>query len=829
MAVEGFNVKQFWTVANNPRLMADLTGTGCYSIVGFGEEGTWMAINDGFGGFLPGQFFAGFGFTDGWRVGDHPRFAVPVNGTRTADLVGFGEDSVWVAFNDGFGNFLNAAQRVCPGLCHNTGWGAEQPRFVTRLTQNNRADLLGFGNDGVWVALNNGDNTFNAVFAFPHFGFNSGWRIERHLRFAVDLTGKGQADLIGFYDDDVYVAINDGTGNFGPFLAANVNNFCYDQGWRVETHPRFLADVTGNGLPDIVGFGNDGVWVALNNGDGTFAPSKFMLKDFGSQSMTGISTVFVLMMENRSFDHMLGLSEITGTDAVTGEPTAIEGVTTSVCNHPDGTTCPPVPANDDPNNPADPNAVQVQSGPSDRMPVDPGHNFLDTLAQLAGTPWTPGQVYPTPDNSGFVQQYKEELARQLPRVPENVGEIMRCFAPGELPVLQQLAKEFVVCDNWFSSMPGPTWPNRLFVHAASSGGLDDTIHPGEVADVLFQDLGDLTFGFKFHNGTIYDRLKRAKLGYIVYGEDQLGSDALAFASTLPVINTNVRLLGDWGTSGYIGDAFPAFNNFIQDLGSSYFNGVRYVHIEPYYDLLDDFAFGASQHPRSSVATGELFIKMVYEAIRNSPIWGSSLLIITWDEHGGFFDHVPPPVAVPPGDVPVSSFLNKNGFRFDRLGVRVPAIVISPLIPKNLIDKRQYDHTSVLATLEELFGLDPLTDRDSNANSVTTLLTLPTPRSDTPATLVSTKTLPHRRSGRPVESTSTTISDAAAAVLPCFLVQDLRISSPAERAAIVERVKGIKTNADAAAYMKEVQQKLLPTRSEPPTTKASKSKKRPRKA
>src|SRR5207245_6630087 len=112
--------------------------------------------------------------------------------------------------------------------------------------------------------------------------------------------------------------------------------------------------------------------------------------------------------------------------------------------------------------------------------------------------------------------------------------------------------------------------------------------------------------------------------------------------------------------------------------------------------------------------GEALIKMTYEAIRNSPIWKKSLLIITWDEHGGFFDHGSPPPAPAPGDTAPGSEHNQYGFTFERYGPRVPAVVISPLIPKNLIDHRLYDHASVPATLESLFGLTALTARDAKA-------------------------------------------------------------------------------------------------------------------
>jgi len=778
-ALANFGVNQSWRVDRDTRMLADLTGKGRDSIVGFGEEGVWIALNDGHGGFgtlQSLQFFPGFGFTQGWRLDHHPRFAADLNGTGRADLVGFGDDAVWVAFNDGQGNFIPPAQRVCDGLCFNQGWGAEQPRFAARLTQNRRADLVGFGNDGVWAAFNNGDRTFTPKFVLQDFfAFNRGWRVGRHPRFVADLTGKEQADLVGFGDDDVWIALNDGHGNFAPAQPANVH-LCYNQGWRVETHPRLLADVTGSGLPDIVGFGADGVWVALNNGKGGFGPAQFVLNDFGSQSLTGIDHIFVLIMENRSFDHMLGLSGITGTDAVTGEPTPIQGLTGNESNA----------LHDMVGNIVD--EFKVRSGANDTMPIDPGHGFGQTLVQLAGNgadgAWkkNPGPYPPvgtTINNAGFVDQYAAELGEHDPGGDRS--EIMRCFGPGELPVLQQLANEFVVCDQWFSSMPGPTWPNRMFAHAASSGGLDDSPSPGSIAG---WELGPGS-GFGFQNGTIYHALDRANLKYRLYSADEY-----------PMVS---------GLKGISILSINSMEGLVHDLPKSDFDSIRYVHIEPYYAVFSDFQNGNSQHPIGSVSLGESFIKEVYEAIRNSPVWETSLLIITWDEHGGFYDHVNPPTAVPPGDPPDDASHNQNGFLFDRLGVRVPAIVISPRIPKNLVDHRTYDHASIPATIEELFGLEPLTDRDRYANSLTTLLTLMTPRTDTPTVV-----------GPPLQTTATAARPRRAppinegdlfSFLATAVAQDVKVSSSEERAAIFRRVRGIQNHAEALAYMKHVQQKV----------------------
>src|SRR5438045_2134814 len=163
---------------------------------------------------------------------------------------------------------------------------------------------------------------------------------------------------------------------------------------------------------------------------------------------SGIEHVFVLMLENRSFDHMLGFSRITGTDPETGRITHARGLTGSESNTFNG------------------KKYAVSKGADYRMPVDPRHEFQDVLHQLCGeeSTYSKGGEYPPINNSGFVASYVASGG--------SPAEIMKCYTPAQLPVLNALAKEFVTCDNWLSSLPGPTWPNRMFVHAASSGGLD---------------------------------------------------------------------------------------------------------------------------------------------------------------------------------------------------------------------------------------------------------------------------------------------------------------------------------------------------------------------
>ncbi|HUB83557.1 MAG TPA: alkaline phosphatase family protein [Bryobacteraceae bacterium] len=471
---------------------------------------------------------------------------------------------------------------------------------------------------------------------------------------------------------------------------------------------------------------------------------------------SAINHVFVLMLENRSFDHMLGFSGLQGADAETGVPTEINGLTGNESNQYKG------------------QGYRVSRGADLRMPSDPNHEFPDVLVQLcgAGAQYPAGGAYPPIDNSGYVVSYVASNGK-------DPAEIMKCYTPGQLPVLNALASEFVVCDRWHASLPGPTWPNRLFAHAASSAGLD---HSPTTAEILEWETVD---GFGFPNGTIFDALSKKGIRRELYGGDDF-----------PMVSA---------LKGIHLDDIRSYQLFANDLAQPGY-AAGYTFIEPSYDVLNDYRNGTSQHPLGDVTLGEALIKSSYEAIRNSPVWSSSLLIITWDEHGGFFEHALPPAAPPPEDNPVPS-RNKFGFTFARYGPRVPALVISPLIPGNLIDHRLYDHASIPATLEALFGLAPLTGRDRQASTLDVLATLTQARTDCPETLPAPagSELTAAPDGittavRPDDSVN---QGNVPVIVHAAMQQDLQLN-PDARQAIIQRVRSIRTRADAQRYLKDVQ-------------------------
>jgi phospholipase C len=493
-----------------------------------------------------------------------------------------------------------------------------------------------------------------------------------------------------------------------------------------------------------------------------------------------ITHVFVVMLENRSFDSMFAMSGIKGITAAT---------TKDFNSYNDKT-------------------YNVQSSAPLSLPTDPGHEFLDVVEQLGGEgaqkKWQHGGPYPPINNSGFVANYATTTDELTGLPPEaDFGDVMACFAtPNQLPVLYQLAIQFALCDQWHSSLPGLTWPNRFFLHGASSSGMDANPSTGQI------EKWELS-GFTYPNGSIYDALNNASIPYRFYNDttggqvlgQSLYSDDPAKGSAVGAVPQVTSLHGVQLAEIY------SLEQFASDLQGPY--PYPYTFIEPHYGNVRDNTYegGSSQHPMDDVYGGEHLLAAVYAAIRNSPYWDTSLLLITYDEHGGLYDKVAPVAATPPGDNPPSGY-NVNGFKFDLYGVRVPAIVVSPLIPAGTVDHTLYDHSSVLKTLEDLFELNPLTNRDAAANSVLNLLSLKTPRTDCPTSL--NGAAPLLMAARPrITAEERALLDAQPVPESGNLVNALHTlrkahielsgRTPPEIAAIHARFEMIQTRGDAEAY------------------------------
>jgi FG-GAP-like repeat len=234
-------------------------------------------------GWSPKLVLPYFGYdAGGWRVDKHPRLLADTTGDGRADVVAFGNPGVWVS-RALPGERFAAPQLVVPYFGYSAGaWRVDKhPRFLADTTGDGRADIVGFGDAGVYVSVARGDGTFTEPqLVVRNFGYNAGWRVNMHPRFLADITGDGRADVVGFGDDGVWVSFARSDGTFAePRLV--VRDFGYNAGWRVDMHPRFLADTTGDGKPDIVGFGNAGVLVARSRKDNTFETPGLALTSFG--------------------------------------------------------------------------------------------------------------------------------------------------------------------------------------------------------------------------------------------------------------------------------------------------------------------------------------------------------------------------------------------------------------------------------------------------------------------------------------------------------------------------------------------------------------------
>jgi phospholipase C len=388
----------------------------------------------------------------------------------------------------------------------------------------------------------------------------------------------------------------------------------------------------------------------------------------------------VLMLENRSFDHMLGYL-YPGNMTQSSQP--FEGLAgTESCPVPGGQ-----PVTVFPIERATPNAYLMPG-------ADPGEGYMATNQQLYGSDAAPASGTAA-TCTGFMSDYAYTLGWQSkesgwPIVSgTTANDIMGCFTPDTLPVLSTLAKGYAVCDYWFSSVPTETLPNRAFACAATSQGhMDDKTHT-------------------FTSPTIFGLLDAAGLGWMVYGYDAEPLTKSTFTQISNEAASHFGLFTDFQAAAAAG-TLPAF-----------------TFLEPSWS-----SSGNSQHPNYDVALGEQLIHDVYEALRGGPGWPQTLLVITYDEHGGCYDHVPPPWGAVPPDTSTGEF----GFGFDRFGVRVPTVLVSPLIEAGTVFRvpaggTPLDHTSVLKTVEQRWNLAALTARDAAAPGFGDVLTRTTVRTD----------------------------------------------------------------------------------------------------
>ena len=359
----------------------------------------------------------------------------------------------------------------------------------------------------------------------------------------------------------------------------------------------------------------------------------------------GIKNIIYLLLENRSFDHVLGSLKKANSD--------VEGV--------------------DENAPRENSWIgqtyKQTPGSTAFLKFDPRHEHEHVVVQLAG------------GNAGFVADY----AQAYPKATrDDYAKIMEYRPLNGLPAIHALAQNFTICDHWYASVPGPTWCNRLF--ALSGTSLGRVAMPDGIMNLNLH---------WYDQPTIFDRLNEKSISWKVYA----GDFPLSFLFT-----------HQWEAQNTA--RYRQMTEFYRDVAlygtdaerrNGYEGLPQFSFIEPSY--CDPSANDA--HPPHDMSAADVLVASIYNAIRsNEKLWSETLLIIGFDEHGGFYDHVVPPAATPPD-------YHDEEYDFKQYGVRVPFILVSPWVGKGVLHD-PLDHTSVLKYLIGKWRLGPLGYRTENA-------------------------------------------------------------------------------------------------------------------
>jgi len=355
-----------------------------------------------------------------------------------------------------------------------------------------------------------------------------------------------------------------------------------------------------------------------------------------SGDVTKLEHIVLLMQENRSYDHYFGLLHERGQPD--SEPLSNKG-------------------NPNPLDPAD----TIEHFPQPRYceTDDLEHSWNDTHAEI---------------NGGAMDKFTAVNATD--KDPSG-SRAMGLYDDQRLPFYYWLANTFAVADQFFSSVPGPTFPNRFYYLTGTSFG-----H-------IRNDLA------VYDQKTIFELLEEAGVSWKIY-----------------MVTGQVEIFFRYVQEHAEGHVFP-IAQYYEDAKNGALPQVVYLESNP----LGDANTESDEHPPANEQVGQRFTHDVLEALVQSPNWPNSAFILTYDEHGGYYDHVPPPAAIPPDDIPPMLEPGDAPGAFDRLGVRVPAVVVSPWAKPHYVSHTIYDHTSVLKLIETRFGLAALTRRDANANDM----------------------------------------------------------------------------------------------------------------
>jgi phospholipase C len=354
----------------------------------------------------------------------------------------------------------------------------------------------------------------------------------------------------------------------------------------------------------------------------------------GTEHLPEIKNIVVVMMENHSFDNMLGMS-----GRGDGFPLGHDGLPTSAC--PNG-----------------------QGGL-----VHAFHMPSECMTNGVGNDWNTGHhSYDNGTNQGFVEA--------------SSGETMGYFLGSDMPFTWGLASTFPIADRWFCSAMAQTNPNRRYLFAGTSLGLINDSLPSELPP----------------NGTIFDSFNKYGITWKDYYSDNPSPLVWIGLASKPSIT----------------DKFVKMPQFYEDAAAGRLP--QFSMLEPNYTV-------QSEENPQNVQYGDQYLADVVNAVLEGPQWPHTLMIWTYDEWGGWYDHVPPPAAIPPDDVPPDLPPGFYPGGFDRYGFRVPSGVISPYARRDYVSHAIYDHTSVLKTVETKWNLPALTRRDANAADVLAMLDL----------------------------------------------------------------------------------------------------------
>jgi phospholipase C len=419
--------------------------------------------------------------------------------------------------------------------------------------------------------------------------------------------------------------------------------------------------------------------------------------------------VVVLMFENHSFDSLLGYLY------TPAEQPTFEGAQK-------GTHANPAPPGLDETAPA---PVPVHPATSMAVPYpDPGEEYPHVNTQLFGSvdpatnrfakvgEMTPpfnapsASPLPTATMQGFVTDYVNAFKVQMNRLPKpaEYAQIMGCYTPEQVPILSGLARGFACFDHWFCEVPSQTYCNRSFFHAGTSSGFVLNGHPPG------------KFSATNAAPTLFNRLNDAGRSWKVYYDPAQFLPATGLIHARPL-------------DRYFATNFRPMEAFYHDAGAGELPDYSFIEPNMFHPHTDMHPHSGARwaealgiRPPDTLIGGERLLDKVYRSVRDGSAmsgsnWSNTALLVTFDEHGGTFDHVPPPAAMPPDSSP-----GEEGFGFDRLGVRVPSILVSAWVDEGRLVSDLYHSTSLLRTVRDWWGLGgPLTRRDESAPTLLPLL------------------------------------------------------------------------------------------------------------